>query len=241
MKIECDSAQQGGLVSRRRRGQPLLLQFRDDEEIDRRARPRFVPDGWNRRACDRLERPVVGGDRVRLGRRRVGNETSERCGQQYDERKSRRPYPGMAGCCATPGSDRMIGRARRSARAEASDSRRKPAFFQSARRRARSDAPYRGTYEMSFRVRTFWVGARSLPKGESRIARQFTAGSGFAITKVPKGRPKRSSCFSRPFGTGHFCSTIPPLKGWAIVKSPFGRWETNPRQDPMKTVVHRDQ
>ena len=33
--------------------------------------------------------------------------------------------------------------------------------------------------------------------------------------------------FSRPFGTRCPDSTIPPLKGWAIVKSPSGRHQTN--------------
>jgi hypothetical protein len=51
----------------------------------------------------------------------------------------------------------LNGRARRSARAVASDFQEKPAFFHSVRRRARSDAPYHGIYEMSFTI----VGAKS--------------------------------------------------------------------------------
>ena len=51
-----------------------------------------------------------------------------------------------------PRSHLINGRARRSARAEASNFQGKPVFFQSARRRARSDAPYHGIYEMSSRL-----------------------------------------------------------------------------------------
>ncbi len=36
--------------------------------------------------------------------------------------------------------------------------------------------------------------------------------------------------FSRPFGTRFPYSTIPPLKGWAIVTSPSGRQQTNSLQ-----------
>ena len=34
--------------------------------------------------------------------------------------------------------------------------------------------------------------------------------------------------FSRSFGTGGSSSADPPLKGWAILKSPFGRGQTDP-------------
>src|SRR5437867_12302307 len=77
-----------------------------------------------------------------------------------------------------------------------------------------------------------------LPEGESRIVRQFTAGFRFDISQVPKGRLNPSKailrlsfpflweCFSRPFGTRCSHSTNPPLKGWAILKTPFGSWPT---------------
>src|SRR6266487_1407042 len=65
-----------------------------------------------------------------------------------------------------------------------------------------------------------------LPEGEVRIARQFTAGSRFAIGDVPKGRLKlgyRTGVpFGRPFGTRSSNSSVPRLKGWAILKFPSG-------------------
>ena len=88
-------------------------------------------------------------------------------------------------------------------------------------------------------VWSVWPGISPLPKGDLRIARQFTAGFRFDIPQVPKGRLKPSNVvrlsifpvlwqrFSRPFGTRCPCSTIPPLKGWAILGSPSGRQQTN--------------
>ena len=82
-----------------------------------------------------------------------------------------------------------------------------------------------------------WLADNPLPKGDSRIARQFTAGFSFAIPTVPKGRLNpayimRLSLFpsvwqrlGRPFGTRYSYSAIPRLKAWAILESPFGRWQ----------------
>src|SRR5262245_32004204 len=78
-----------------------------------------------------------------------------------------------------------------------------------------------------------------LPEGDLKIARQFTAGFRFETSPVPKGRPNESRVllrlsfpflreyFSRPFGTRYSHSTNPPLKGWAILISPFGRCSKN--------------
>ena len=53
----------------------------------------------------------------------------------------------------------------------------------------------------------------SLPKGELRIARQFTAGFESEIAQVSQGSLRDLDCFC----------TIPPLKGWAILEPPSGR------------------
>ena len=88
-------------------------------------------------------------------------------------------------------------------------------------------------------VWTCWAGVFPLPEGDSRIARQFTAGFGCDIPHVPKGRMNPSNVmslfilpflwrkFSRPFGTCCHLSKIPPLKRCAILNSPFGRRQTH--------------
>ena len=88
-------------------------------------------------------------------------------------------------------------------------------------------------------VWTFRAGVFALPEGDLRIARQFTAGFRCDIQQVPKGRLNPANVlrqvidpflwqkFSRPFGTRCPHSTIPPFKGWAILKSPSGRPQTN--------------
>jgi len=85
------------------------------------------------------------------------------------------------------------------------------------------------------------LGAPTLPEGDLKIARQFTAGFGFAIPQVPKGRPNPANVmrlyvfpflwhrFSRPFGTRLCLPLNPALKRWAILKSPSGRWERTVR------------
>src|SRR6266498_2762533 len=102
-------------------------------------------------------------------------------------------------------------------------------------------------------------GAFSLPEGDLKIARQFTAGCRRDIAQVPKGRlnlpnfmrpfpiPFSSLKFGRPFGTRCSYSSIPPLKGWAILKSPFGRQQpnrlcssTNGRPNNVKVPARRD-
>src|SRR5206468_2473685 len=44
---------------------------------------------------------------------------------------------------------------------------------------------------------------------------------------LPCNRLRCALQFSRPFGTRCFDSSIPPLKGWAIFKSPSGRQQRN--------------
>ena len=93
---------------------------------------------------------------------------------------------------------------------------------------------------MRSKVWTSWAVLYHLPEGDLKIARQFTAGFKFDIPNVPKGRMNRAKPtglllipslwqnFSRPFGTCCPYSSNPPLKGWAIFKSPSGRWQANP-------------
>ena len=93
---------------------------------------------------------------------------------------------------------------------------------------------------MRSKVWTSWAVLYHLPEGDLKIARQFTAGFKFDIPNVPKGRMNRAKPtglllipslwqnFSRPFGTCCPYSPNPPLKGWAIFKSPSGRWQANP-------------
>jgi hypothetical protein len=87
--------------------------------------------------------------------------------------------------------------------------------------------------------RTFWAGVFLLSERDLKIARQFTAGFRCEFPHVPKGRlnppnvmglfvfPLMWQKFSRTFGTRCPDSTIPPLKGWAILESPSGRQQAN--------------
>jgi hypothetical protein len=88
----------------------------------------------------------------------------------------------------------------------------------------------------------------NLPEGELKVARQFTAGSGEKNTS-PEGTIEtishRSSCsllgtpFSRPFGTGDVSSVPPPpLKGWAIIRTPSGRRRTRARSQEVCDKVY---
>ena len=72
-EIEARASQQRGPIRFRRRFDVLLLQFRQDEGVDRIANPTLVLDLGQRRPGDGLERPMAGGGMNRfLARRGVG-------------------------------------------------------------------------------------------------------------------------------------------------------------------------
>jgi len=58
----------------------------------------------------------------------------------------------------------------------------------------------------------FCAYASLLPEGDSKIARQFTAGSVFAIAQVPKGRPKSLELIQPSLRDGRFLFHNPTLE-----------------------------
>lgn len=64
--------------------------------------------------------------------------------------------------------------------------------------------------------------AAFVPEGHLKIARRFNAGMEVEASRVPKGRLKHVSHFSRPFGTLDPHATYPALKRRAILECPYG-------------------
>jgi len=66
------------------------------------------------------------------------------------------------------------------------------------------------------------MSAGYVPEGHLKIARRFNAGMEAEASRVPKGRPKHVSHFSRPFGTLDLFAAYPALKRRAILECPSG-------------------
>ena len=66
------------------------------------------------------------------------------------------------------------------------------------------------------------MSAGYVPEGHLKIARRFNAGMEAEASRVPKGRLKHVSHFSRPFGTLDLRAIDPALKRRAILECPYG-------------------
>jgi len=64
--------------------------------------------------------------------------------------------------------------------------------------------------------------AAFVPEGHLKIARRFNAGMEAEASRVPKGRLKHGSHFSRPFRTLDIRVAYPALERRAILECPYG-------------------
>jgi hypothetical protein len=75
--------------------------------------------------------------------------------------------------------------------------------------------------ELGFELQVPDGGQVFVPKGRTRIAQRFNAGTVAWVGQVPQGRLSIATS-SRPFGTQPSIRPHPALKRWAIFRHPSG-------------------